>query len=120
MHPAALALLLLLPAPQGQDEARLRPDGAALKDRFTVRSTRYDTDRRQFVWTLVAKVTAEEPCHYDVEFLDADDERVVSKKLEFKDGGTRTEQGKTYQAVVKYPTRKQMEKVAKVVVRKSD
>src|SRR3954452_4485687 len=99
MHLAALALLLLLPATQDQDEARLKPDAAALKDRFTIQNMRYDADRRQFIWTLEAKVTAEEPCHYDVEFLDADGERVTSKKLEFKDGGTRTEQGKTYQAV---------------------
>jgi hypothetical protein len=122
---AVLAAVLALMPPvllggQGVDEAKFKPNAKAFEGRFRIVKERFDSEKRQYVWTLEAKATSEDPCHYDVEFQDADDALVVSQKVEFKDGGRRTTKGEQYQAVVKYPTRKTMERVTRLVVKKSD
>ncbi len=116
--------LIVLPtatcAQDAKEESKLKPDVKALEQRFKVVKERFDAAKRRYVWTLEAKETSELPCHYDAVFQDADDKEVTSVKLEFEDGGTRTMKGERYTAFVKYPTRKTMEKVTQVVVKKSD
>ena len=97
-----------------------RPDVKQLEKRFKVTKQRFDADKRRYVWVLEAKVSSEDPCHYDAVFQDADEKEVTSVQIDFEDGGKRTTKGEKYRAYVKYPTRKAMEKVAEIVVKKSD
>lgn len=102
------------------DETKLKPDVKALEKRFKVSKERYDSAKRRYVWVLEAKETSEDPCHFDAVFKDADDKEVTSVKLEFEDGGRRTMKGERSTAYVKYPTRKMMENVTQIVVKKGD
>ena len=43
-----------------------------------------------------------------------------SIQVEFDDGGRETTKGQKYTAVVKYPTRKTMEKVTQIAIKKGD
>jgi hypothetical protein len=117
-------LLFLLPAfissQDAKDESKIKPDVKALEKRFEVVKSRFDPDKRRYVWVLKAKETSEEPCHFDASFQDADDKEIKAVKIEFDDGGSRTMKGEKYSAYVKYPTRKTMEKVTQIIVAKSD
>jgi hypothetical protein len=120
---ACLSLFLVLPlisAKADNDESKIKPNVRALEKRFEVVKGRFDSDKRRYVWILQAKETSELPCHYDAVFQDADDKEIKSVKVEFEDGGTRTTQGERYTAFVKYPSRKTMESVTQIVVKKSD
>jgi hypothetical protein len=125
MRPVVSAVLLLLTvtllgAQSGKDESKLKPDAKALEQRFTMVKQRYDEAKRRYIWVLEAKETSEKPAHFDAVFQDADDKEVTSVRIEFEDGGKRTTKGQRYNAFVKYPTRKTMEKVTEIVVKKSD
>ena len=124
MRPLTRALVILvLPALAAQvlkDEAKIKPDAKALEKRFKILKERFDPDRRRYVWVLEATLSSEAPCHFDAEFQDPDDKEVTSIQVEFEDGGKRTVQGEKYRAYVKYPTRKTMEKVTQIVIKKSD
>ena len=113
-------VMFLGAAPARADEAKLRPDVQALDGRFQVKQARFDADKRRFVWVLEARETSAAPCLFDAVFLDADDREVMAVKVEFEDGGRGTEQGTKSRAWVKYPTRKTMEKVTRILLRKSD
>src|SRR5262249_48816666 len=119
-------LLILLAAPalarcqDARGEAAIKPDAKALTARFKVTKERYDPDRRRYVWGLEAKESSDATCFFDAEFQDPDDREVTRVKVEFEDGGRQTVKGQTYRAEVKYPTRKTMEKVTQIVVKKSD
>ncbi len=116
-----LVLILIVPAwALCEDESKLKPDVKALEKRFKVVKERFDEGKRRYVWVLEAKETSESPCHYDAVFQDADDKEVTSVKIHFEDGGSRTMKGERYTAYVKYPTRKTMEKVTQIEVKKSD
>ncbi len=107
-------------AQEAKDESKLKPDVKAFEARFKVVKGRFDADKRIYVWVLEAKETSDAPCQFDAVFRDTDDKEVKSLKVEFDDGGTRTDKGAAYRASVKYPTRKTMESVTQIVVRKSD
>jgi hypothetical protein len=117
-------LIVLLPAfawiQAVNEESKIKPDVRALETRFQGVKGRFDDDKRVYVWVLEAKETSEAPCHFDAVFQDADDREVKSVKVEFDGGGARTEKGEKYRASVKYPTRKTMEKVTQIVIKKSD
>lgn len=113
-------VVLLGVATARADEAKLKPDVQSLESRFQVKQARFDADKRRFVWVLEAKETAAEPCLFDAVFLDADDREVTTVKVEFEDGGQSTELGAKQRAWVKYPTQKTMQKVARILIRKSD
>ena len=102
------------------DEADMKPNTKALEERFKITKQRYDAGKRQYVLLLEAKVTSDDACHFDVSFQDADDKEVKAVKLEFDHGGKQTTKGEKYTATVKYPTRKALEKVTQIVIRKSD
>jgi hypothetical protein len=117
-------VVLVLPAlavAQGvKDEATIKPDVKALEQRFKVLKGRFDPGQRRYVWVLEATVSSEAPCHFDAEFQDPDDKEVTRAQVEFEDGGKRTVKGGQYRASVKYPTRKAMERVTQIVIKKSD
>jgi hypothetical protein len=117
---ALLAAFLLAPAARAADEADLKPNVKALEARFKVVKQRYDADKRQYVLVLEAKESSDKPCKFDAVFQDADDKQVTTVKVEFDDGGNQTSKGEKYTATVKYPTRKTMEKVTGIVIKKSD
>lgn len=98
----------------------IKPDLKALQKRFKVVKQRYDADKRRYVLILEAKVTSDAACNFDASFQDTDDKEVKAVRLEFDDGGKETTKGKRYTAVVKYPTRKTMERVTQIVIKKSD
>lgn len=124
MRPTILLSLLYLlsatPAFQAADEANLKPDVKALQERFKIVKQRFDAGKRQYTMILEAKVTADEACHFDASFQDMDDKEVKAVKLEFEDGGKQTIKGEKYTASIKYPTRKTMEKVSQIIIKKSD
>jgi hypothetical protein len=120
---AVACLLLLLPSIPllcATDEASIKADTSGLGDRFDVSKHRYDAGKRRYVLNLVAKETSERPCHYEASFQDADDKEVTTVRLEFEGSGQRTEKGDKYTAYIKYPTRKTLEKVTQIVIKKSD
>lgn len=102
------------------DEAEIKPDVKALEKRFQVIKQRYDPDKRRYVLVLEAKATSNQPCHFDASFQNPDDKEITTVQLKFDDGATDTVKGKRYTAIVKYPTRKTMEKVTQIVFVKSD
>lgn len=110
----------VLPAARADDEANIRPNVRDLEQRFKVVKQRYDAGKRQYVWILEAKVSSAKACHFDASFQDANDKEVTSVKVEFEDGGKQTTEGEKYTATVKYPTRKTMERVTQIVIKKSD
>jgi hypothetical protein len=112
--------LILVRSSRAGNEADIKPDLKALESRFKVTKKRYDASKRQYVLILEAKVSSDKPCNYDASFQDADDKEVKSVKVEFDDGGQQTTKGEKYTATVKYPTRKTMEKVSQIVIKKSD
>jgi hypothetical protein len=103
-----------------RDEADLKPDVAALEKRFKVVKQRYNADKRQYVLQLEAKETSDDACHYEASFQDADDKELRTVKLEFDHGGRGTSKGEKYTATIKYPTKKGLEKVTQLVIKKSD
>lgn len=105
---------------RADDEADIKPDVKELEKRFKVTKQRFDADKRQYVFILEAKATSDEACHFEASFQDPDDKEIRSIKVEFDDGGKRTMKGQKYTATVKYPTRKAMEKVTQIVIKKSD
>jgi hypothetical protein len=107
-------------AAKAEDEAHIKPDLAAIEGRFKVVKHRFDVGKRRYVLILEAKETSERACHFDASFQDPDDKEITSVKLEFEDGGKQTKKGERYTATVKYPTRKTMEKVTQIVIKKSD
>ena len=60
------------------------------------------------------------PAHTKLLASSDDGESVHVYRVEFDDGGSRTAKGEKYTAYVKYPTRKTMENVTQIVVKKSD
>ena len=102
------------------DEADIKLDVKALEKRFKVTKQRYDADKRRYVFILQAKETSDKVCNFDASFQDPDDKEVKSVKVEFEDGGKQTTKGETYTAIVKYPTRKAIEKATQIVIKKSD
>lgn len=102
------------------DEGEIKPDVKALEKRFKVIKQRYDPDKRRYVLILEATVTSNQPCHFDASFQNPDDKEVTTVQLKFDDGATDTVKGQRYTAIVKYPTRKTMEKVTQIVFVKSD
>jgi hypothetical protein len=102
------------------DEADIKPDLTALEGRFKVVKHRFDSAKRRYVLILEARTTSDKACHFDASFQDPDDKEITSVKLEFEDGGKQTQKGEKYTATVKYPTRKTMEKVTQIVIKKSD
>jgi hypothetical protein len=119
MRLAIVASLLLALGARG-DESSIKPNVKALENRFRVVKQRYDVDKRQYVLILQAKETSDQACNFDAGFQDADDKEVKSVKVEFDDGGRQTAKGERYTATIKYPTRKTMEKVTQIVIKKSD
>ena len=102
------------------DEADIKPDLAGIEGRFKVVKHRFDAGKRRYVLILEAKETSDRACNFDASFQDPDDKEITSVKLEFEDGGKQTQKGERYTATVKYPTRKAMEKVTQIVIKKSD
>jgi len=102
------------------DEADIKPNAKVLESRFRVVKQRYDTGKRQYIFVLEAKVTSDQPCNFDASFQDADDKEVKAVKVEFDDGGRQTAKGERYTATIKYPTRKTMDKVTQIIIKKSD
>jgi hypothetical protein len=102
------------------DESKLKPDSKGLEQRFKVMSIRFDAPKRTFVFNMEAKLNSDLACLYDAEFQDADGKRLFSRKLDFEDGGARTQKGDKDRAFLKLPLAKQMEKVMKIVIKKSD
>jgi hypothetical protein len=117
---ASLLFALATGATAKGDESSIKPNVRALETRFRVVKQRYDADKRQYVLILQAKDTSDKPCNFDASFQDADDKEVKAVKLDFDDGGRQTTQGERYTAMIKYPTRKTMEKVTQIVITKSD
>lgn len=113
-------LVALVPAARAADEADIKPAVKALEARFKVVKQRYDADKRQYVLVLEAKETSDKPCKFDASFQNADDKEITSVKVEFDDGGNSTTKGEKVTATIKYPTRKAMEKVTQIAVKKSD
>jgi hypothetical protein len=111
---------LILMSARAVDEANIKPDIKAMEQRFKVIKERYDPDKRRYVLVLEATMSSNKPCQYEASFQDADDKEVKSVQVEFEDGGRDTTKGQRYTAIVKYPTRKQMEKVTQIVVKKSN
>lgn len=112
--------LLAMTTPVRGDEADLKPNTKALEERFKITKQRYDAGKRQYVLLLEAKVTSDDACNFDVSFQDADDKELKTVKLEFDHGGKQTSKGEKYTATVKFPTRKALEKVTQIVIKKSD
>ena len=102
------------------DDADIKPDLAGIEGRFKVVKHRFDAGKRRYVLILEAKETSDRACNFDASFQDPDDKEITSVKLEFEDGGKQTQKGERYTATVKYPTRKTMEKVTQIVIKKSD
>jgi hypothetical protein len=115
-----LFFLALVRAQAAEDESKIKPDAKAFAKRFEVVKERFDQAKRRYVWILKAKETSETPCHFDAVFQDADDKEVKAVKIEFEDGGSRTTMGEKYTVYLKYPTRKTMEHVTQIAVKKSD
>ncbi|MFT3882742.1 MAG: hypothetical protein QM703_24200 [Gemmatales bacterium] len=105
---------------RAEDESKLKPVVKALEDRFIVTKQRFDSGKRQYVLTLQARETSDQACHYDASFQNADDKEIKTVKLEFDDGGRQTVKGEKYVVTIKYPTRKTMENVTQIVIKKSD
>ncbi len=112
--------LVAATAARADGEADIKPALKALEARFKVTKQRYDPDKRRYVLTLEAKDSSDKPCNFDASFRDADDKEVTSVTVEFDDGGKQTKKGEKYTATIKYPTRKTMEKVTQIVIKKSD
>ncbi len=112
--------LILGSALRADDETKLKPVVKALEDRFIVTKQRFDSSKRQYVLTLQARETSDQASHYDASFQNADDKEIKSVKLEFEDGGRQTVKGEKYVVTIKYPTRKTMENVTQIVIKKSD
>ena len=107
-------------AARAADEADIKPNLAGIEGRFKVVKHRFDAGKRRYVLILEAKETSDRACNFDASFQDPDDKEITSVKLEFEDGGKQTQKGERYTATVKYPTRKTMEKVTQIVIKKSD
>ena len=115
-----LYLLVGGSASRAGDEADLKPDVKALEERFKIIKQRFDAGKRVYTLVLEGKVTSDKACNFDASFQDADDKEVKAVRVEFEDGGKQTTKGERYTASVKYPTRKTMEKVTQIVIKKSD
>ena len=115
-----LFAMMCMPASKSADEADIKPEMKALEGRFKVVKHRFDAGKRRYVLILEAKESSDRACNFDASFQDPDDKEVTAVKLEFEDGGKQTTKGERYTATVKYPTRKTMEKVTQIVIKKSD